>query len=170
MVATKVRRDVDFIGTHKLIDHAYRLCNERPQLSPEAVSVETLNSTPAVRNTNCGKGAYAPSQSALQTGAHLDLVGGYTPQTREADDAAARRSRIFVDHCASAFDGVGEILHPIASGAIRKEDVLGDLYVLVGGGVPGRLGTNDITFFKSAGSGHLDLMTAQAIMSQLDAV
>jgi ornithine cyclodeaminase/alanine dehydrogenase-like protein (mu-crystallin family) len=87
-----------------------------------------------------------------------------------ADDAAARRSRIFVDHRASAFDGVGDILQPIASGAIRKEDVLGDLYDLVGGGVPGRLGTNDITFFKSAGGGHLDLMTAQAIMSQLDAV
>ena len=104
----------------------------------------------------------------LAPGAHLDLVGGYTPETREADDAAARRARIFVDRRESAFDGVGDILQPIASGAIRKEDVLGDLYDLIGGDLPGRLGPDDITLFKNAGGGHLDLMTAQAIMAQLE--
>ncbi len=106
----------------------------------------------------------------LQPGTHLDLVGGYTRQTREADDDAARRSRIFVDRRESAFEGVGDILQPIASGAIRKEDVLGDLYDLIGGGVPGRIRAEDITLFKNAGGGHLDLMTAQAVLSQLDAV
>jgi ornithine cyclodeaminase len=104
----------------------------------------------------------------LRPGAHLDLVGGYTPDTREADDEAAHRSRVFVDCLESAFDGVGDILAPIASGAIRREDVRGDLYDLIGGGVPGRLGPDDITFFKNAGGGHLDLMTAQAIMAALD--
>jgi ornithine cyclodeaminase len=104
----------------------------------------------------------------LRAGTHLDLVGGYTRETREADDEAARRARIFVDRRESAFDGVGDILQPIASGAIRKEDVLGDLYDLVGGGARGRVGEEDITLFKNAGGGHLDLMTAQAIMSQLE--
>jgi len=107
--------------------------------------------------------------SCLQPGTHLDLVGGYTPETREADDVAVRRSRIFVDRLESAF-GVGDILQPIASGAIRKEDVLGDLYDLVGGARPGRLGGSDITLFKNAGGGHLDLMTAETVMSQLEAV
>lgn len=97
-----------------------------------------------------------------------DLVGGYTPETREADDEAVRRARIFVDRLESALD-VGDILQPIASGAIRKEDVRGDLFDLVGGGVPGRLGSNDITLLKNAGGGHLDLMTAQAIISRLEA-
>jgi ornithine cyclodeaminase len=105
----------------------------------------------------------------LQPGAHLDLVGGYTPETREADDEAARRARIFVDRRESAFHGVGDILQPIANGAIRKEDVLGDLYDLIAGGVPGRTGSRDITLFKNAGGGHLDLMTAQAVLSQIDA-
>ncbi|MFL5337518.1 MAG: ornithine cyclodeaminase family protein [Geminicoccaceae bacterium] len=105
----------------------------------------------------------------LQAGVHLDLVGGYTPDTREADDEAARRARIFVDRRETAFDGVGDILQPIASGAIRTEDVLGDLYDLIGSTVPGRLGPDDITLFKNAGGGHLDLMTAQAVMAQLDA-
>jgi ornithine cyclodeaminase/alanine dehydrogenase-like protein (mu-crystallin family) len=101
----------------------------------------------------------------LGEGTHLDLVGGYTPQTREADDEAARRARIFVDRRESAFHGVGDILQPIASGAIRKEDVLGDLYDLVGRKVPGRRDAREITLYKNAGGGHLDLMTAQAIMA-----
>ena len=30
-------------------------------------------------------------------GAHLDLIGGYRPDMREADDAAVKRSRIYID-------------------------------------------------------------------------
>ncbi|MEO8523469.1 MAG: ornithine cyclodeaminase family protein [Caldimonas sp.] len=103
----------------------------------------------------------------LKPGAHLDLVGGYTPLHREADDEAARRARVFVDRRESALDGVGDILQPIASGAIREADVRGDLYDLVGGGVAGRTSPSDITFFKNAGGGHLDLMTAELIVRRL---
>jgi ornithine cyclodeaminase len=102
----------------------------------------------------------------LRPGTHLDLVGGYNPQTREADDDAARRSLIFTDRRESAFDGVGDILGPIASGAIRESDVLGDMHDLVAGRV-GRRSHADITFFKNAGGGHLDLMTAEAILDLL---
>jgi len=103
----------------------------------------------------------------LKPGVHLDLVGGYTRDTREADDEAARRALIFVDRRESAFAGVGDILQPIASGAIREADVLGDLYDLVGGRVAGRRSASDITFFKNAGGGHLDLMTAELIVQRL---
>ena len=99
----------------------------------------------------------------LKAGVHLDLVGGYTPDTREADDEAARRALVFVDRRESAFHGVGDILQPLASGAIRKADVLGDLHDLVGGSVRGRRSPADITFYKNAGGGHLDLMTAELV-------
>jgi ornithine cyclodeaminase len=102
----------------------------------------------------------------LRPGTHLDLVGGYSPQTREADDDAARRSLIFTDRRESAFHGVGDILGPIASGAIRESDVLGDMHDLVAGRV-GRRSATDITFFKNAGGGHLDLMTAEAVLDLL---
>jgi ornithine cyclodeaminase/alanine dehydrogenase-like protein (mu-crystallin family) len=105
--------------------------------------------------------------SNLRPGTHLDLVGGYTPETREADDEAARRALIFVDRRESAFDGVGDILQPIANGAIREADVLGDLYDLIGGSIPGRRSPLDITFFKNAGGGHLDLMTAELVFRQI---
>jgi ornithine cyclodeaminase/alanine dehydrogenase-like protein (mu-crystallin family) len=103
----------------------------------------------------------------LNPGVHLDLVGGYTPNTREADDEAARRSRVFVDCRESAFDGVGDISQPIANGSIRGSDVVGDLYDLIATRVTGRRSDSDITFFKNAGGGHLDLMTAELILNTL---
>ena len=106
----------------------------------------------------------------LKPGTHLDLVGGYTPETREADDEAARRARIFVDRRETAFDGVGDILQPIANGAIGESDVLGDLYDLAGGAIAGRTSADDITLFKNAGGGHLDLMTAEVVLRQLGVV
>ena len=103
----------------------------------------------------------------LRPGVHLDLVGGYTPATREADDEAARRALIFVDRRESAFCGVGDILQPIENGVIRESDVLGDLYDLVGGTGAGRRSADDITFFKNAGGGHFDLMTCEVVFQQL---
>ena len=103
----------------------------------------------------------------LKPGVHIDLVGGYTPQTREADDECARRALVFVDRRESAFHGVGDILGPIASGAIREADVLGDLYDLASGNVAGRRSSADITFYKNAGGGHLDLMTCEVVARAL---
>jgi|SRR5438132_4435249 ornithine cyclodeaminase len=123
----------------------------------EIISTCTRSHMPLVKGVN------------LKTGAHLDLVGGYTPETREADDEAARRSLIFVDRRESAFAGVGDILQPIANGSICEADVLGDLYDLVGGSIGGRGSPGDITLFKNAGGGHLDLMTAEAVYRQLAA-
>ena len=84
----------------------------------------------------------------LKPGVHLDLVGGYTPQTREADDEAARRAVIFVDRRNSAFDGVGDILQPIENGAISAADVRGDLCHLVPGAVGGQSPT-EISFSRT---------------------
>jgi ornithine cyclodeaminase len=103
----------------------------------------------------------------LRPGTHLDLIGGYTPQMREADDAAVRRARIFVDSRWFTVEHVGDLTQPIASGVIRREDVRGDLFELCSGRVAGREKTSDITLFKSGGGAHLDLMTAQHLAAQL---
>ncbi|HXH45017.1 MAG TPA: hypothetical protein VNK51_14355 [Bradyrhizobium sp.] len=47
--------------------------------------------------------------------------------------------------------------------------MLGDLYDLAGGRVRGRVSPSDITYFKNAGGGHLDLMTCEAVFQQLGA-
>jgi len=48
-------------------------------------------------------------------------------------------------------------------------DVLGDRYDLVGGAIAGRRSASDMTFFKNAGGGNLDLVTAEVIFRQLGA-
>lgn len=124
----------------------------------DLISAATRTKSPLI------KGAH------LKPGAHLDLVGGYTPDMREADDAAVRRARVFVDRRTSAFDGAGDILQPIANGTICDSDVLGDLYDLVQGRVEGRRSPSGITFFKNAGGGHLDLMTAEVVYRRMDEI
>lgn len=121
----------------------------------DLISACTRSHTPLIKGAN------------LKPGVHLDLVGGYTPQTREADDEAVRRARVFVDRRESAFHGVGDILQPIADGVMTEADVLGDLYDLAGGAVAGRQAASDITFFKNAGGGHLDLMTCETVFKQV---
>ncbi|MGB3447585.1 MAG: dehydrogenase [Xanthobacteraceae bacterium] len=121
----------------------------------DLISACTRSHTPLIKGTN------------LKPGVHLDLVGGYTPQTREADDEAVRRARVFVDRRETAFHGVGDVLQPIANGVMTEADVLGDLYDLARGAVAGRRSANDITFFKNAGGGHLDLMTCETVFQQI---
>ncbi len=118
---------------------------------------------------SCATGATAPLiQGAwLQPGSHLDLVGGFTPEMREADDEACRRARIHVDSRWFTLRDCGDIAGPLASGAISEADVLGDLFELCRGEAPGRQNAEEITIFKNAGGGHLDLMTARHIAAQV---
>src|SRR5690606_19941236 len=101
-------------------------------------------------------------------GQHLDLVGSFGPGTRESDDECVRRARVFVDSREAALHGVGDILGPIRSGALREEDILADHYQLAQG-APGRTSPEDTTLFKNAGGAHLDLMTAAFFLDRLRA-
>ena len=100
----------------------------------------------------------------LRPGQHLDLIGAYRADMREADDAALSRSRIFVDSFETTLAHIGELRDPLARGVIRREDVLGDLYDLVAGRA-GRGGAEEITLFKNGGGAHLDLMAGRAILA-----
>jgi ornithine cyclodeaminase len=97
----------------------------------------------------------------LRPGAHLDLVGGFTPEMRECDDEAARRARLFVDAKAFNIDCCGDLCQPIAAGVRRRDDVEADLFELCRGEHPGRTADDDITLFKSGGGAHLDLYATE---------
>ena len=100
----------------------------------------------------------------LQPGTHLDLVGAFTPDMREADDEAVRRARIFVDSRQTTVGEIGELMIPIAHGVITENDVLADHYQLCHG-TAGRTASDQITLFKNGGGGHLDLMTARHVFA-----
>lgn len=97
----------------------------------------------------------------LQPGVHIDLVGGRTPQMREADDETMTRARIFVDTRDAAVSAAGDIAAPMAAGIITAHDIAGDLFELTRGERAGRRFHNQITLFKSVGHSLEDLAGAQ---------
>jgi ornithine cyclodeaminase/alanine dehydrogenase-like protein (mu-crystallin family) len=103
----------------------------------------------------------------LQAGTHLDLVGGFKPTMREADDKTLRRARIYVDTRAGALKEAGDIVDPLRRGVIRERDIRGDLFDLCRGHVKGRESASEITLFKSVGTAIEDLATAMLIWSRL---
>ena len=99
----------------------------------------------------------------LQAGQHIDLIGAYRPDMREADDAALKRARIFVDSFETTINHIGELMMPLASGAITRDDVIADYYGLASG-VFKRNDDSEITLFKNGGGAHLDLMVSRYIL------
>lgn len=102
----------------------------------------------------------------LRPGTHVGLIGSFTPQMREGDDALLRRARIYVDD-PSALEKSGEFTGPLARGVIARNDILGDLYHLCQGDCP-LPGPEDVSLFKNAGASHLDLITAGVVGQELE--
>lgn len=97
----------------------------------------------------------------LRPGQHLDLIGAYRPDMREADDTALQRARIFVDSYDTTVGHIGEIKDPLARGIITRADILADYYEP---DAFARHSDTDITLFKNGGGAHLDLMTSRYIL------
>lgn len=125
---------------------------------PEAVAEADIVATATMSSEPVLAGEW------LREGQHLDLIGAYRADMREVDDAALRRSRIFVDSLETTIGHIGELMDPLARGVIAREDVLGDLHDLVAGRV-GRRTAAEITLFKNGGGAHLDLMVGREILS-----
>jgi ornithine cyclodeaminase/alanine dehydrogenase-like protein (mu-crystallin family) len=114
--------------------------------SADIVSCATLAAEPLVRG------------EWLAPGAHLDLIGGFTPAMREADDACFAGAQVWVD-TAEALAKAGDLLHPLATGALRREDVRGTLADLCANPAPARDPATR-TVFKSVGTALEDLAAA----------
>jgi ornithine cyclodeaminase/alanine dehydrogenase-like protein (mu-crystallin family) len=121
----------------------------------DIVSSVTMSTAPLI------KGAL------LKPGAHVDLVGSYLPDMREADDEVMRRATLICMDIREGHDCTGDMIGPMERGVIRFEDIRADLFELATGAHPGRGSENDITVFKNIGGGHLDLFTAMALHRRL---
>jgi len=102
----------------------------------------------------------------LKDGAHVNAVGSSVATAREVDTAAVRRSRLFVDHRASALKEAGDFLIPRGEGAVTDAHIRGDLGEVLNGSVPGRTSPSDLTLFKSVGLAIEDVAAAQHIYSK----
>jgi|SRR6266850_2518666 len=115
----------------------------------DIVSCATLSSTPLI------EGRW------LRPGQHLDLIGSFRPDMREADDTAVARAELYVDTRAGALAEAGELVQTLASGLIRLTDIRAELGELVRGSAPGRRAPDTITLFKSVGTAIEDLAAAE---------
>lgn len=98
----------------------------------------------------------------LKVGAHLDLVGAFTPKMMECDDEAIRRGRVFVDNEAAMVES-GELVGAMERGVIQREDIAGNLVEVIKEQKVGRRNNEEITLFKSVGSAVVDLLAAQLV-------
>jgi alanine dehydrogenase len=117
----------------------------------DTISCATLSKEPLVR------GAW------LRPGQHVDLVGGFTPEMREADDEAVARARVYVDTWGGALKEAGDIVQPLANGTLQEKQIAGDLAELAQGRAAGRSFHNQITLFKSVGTAIEDLAAAEFV-------
>lgn len=147
---------------------ARRLVNEasRPGCIVEAVS-SLEQAVPEADIISCATLADQPliKGAWLKDGQHLDLVGAFTPDMREADDTAVARSQLFVDTYDGALQEAGELVQALQSGTISRADVLADLADLVRGKHVGRSTDGDITLFKSVGTAIEDLAAAACVLA-----
>ena len=103
----------------------------------------------------------------LKPGTLVDLVGAFTPDKREADDAVVRRARIFVDTLDGALSEAGDLLIPLERGVITRSQIEGELADLVRQYATGRRDLEEIIVFKSVGTALEDLAAVQCIMGSL---
>ncbi|HEX4241389.1 MAG TPA: ornithine cyclodeaminase family protein [Steroidobacteraceae bacterium] len=95
----------------------------------------------------------------IRPGTHVDLVGGFTPEMREADDALMAKSRVFGDTREGVLHEAGDVLSPVKSGVLT-ENAVHELSELCRGTHPGRRREEEITVFKSVGAALEDLAAA----------
>jgi ornithine cyclodeaminase len=99
----------------------------------------------------------------LQAGCHLDLIGSFAPEMREADGACVARSRVFVDQD-EALAKAGDLMQAIDEGAFARDKLQGTLPQLCRSERRGRERGDEITLFKSVGSAWQDLAAATLVM------
>jgi ornithine cyclodeaminase/alanine dehydrogenase-like protein (mu-crystallin family) len=115
----------------------------------DIVSCATLATEPLIR------GAW------LREGQHIDLVGAFRPDMREADGKALAKADVYVDTRAGALAEAGEIIQAIANGDLQEGEIIGDLFDLTRGTCRKRESARAITLFKSVGTALEDLAAAE---------
>ncbi len=127
---------------------------EQSARDADLISCATLSTGPLIR------GAW------LKPGAHLDLVGAFTPEMRESDDAAVSRASLFCDTRAGALKEGGDLVIPLKAGLITEQAIKAELADLARGRHKGRVSADEVTLFKSVGTAIEDFAAARLAMQR----
>lgn len=119
--------------------------------SADIISCATTSTTPIIQG------------SWVQPGTHIDLVGGFRPSMREADDALMCSAAVFVDTWNGALAEAGDLVQPMEAGKLARADLQAELADLCAGRHQGRSSPQQITLFKSVGAALEDLCAADLV-------
>ena len=114
----------------------------------DIISCATLSKEPLV------EGRY------LRNGQHVDLVGAYKKDMREADNETMNKASIYLDTYQGGLKESGDIVIPITEKVITQDSIKADLFELCSNKKHGRTNTDQITVFKSVGHALEDLVAA----------
>ncbi|WP_069812743.1 ornithine cyclodeaminase family protein [Streptomyces sp. TP-A0874] len=101
----------------------------------------------------------------IAPGTHLDLIGSFRPEMHEVDPSLLGRSTVFVDHEA-ALTEAGEIVTGFAESVLTREDIAATLPELCARTTPRTRGDDEITVFKTVGTGLADLIAAVTVYAR----
>lgn len=154
--------DADFTIWNRTAPAAIAMAQDLPRCTPapdlqRAVEQADIICTATMSKTPVLKGDW------LRPGQHVDLIGAFRPDMREADDTALRRATIFVDSFDTTLDHIGELKIPLAQGVITRDDIRADFYKSDSDEFQ-RPSEKAITICKNGGGAHLDLMTSAYIL------
>jgi ornithine cyclodeaminase/alanine dehydrogenase-like protein (mu-crystallin family) len=136
-------------------------------LPAEAAAPDLAEAVARAEIVSCATLATEPLVSGawLRPGSHLDLIGSFTPQMREADDAAFAGAALFVD-TDEALAKSGDLLGPLARGVIQAGDVQARLQQLCRGERLPPRPPGQRTVFKSVGTALEDLAAAGLVWAR----
>ncbi|KAF7771222.1 ornithine cyclodeaminase [Pseudoalteromonas citrea] len=112
---------------------------------------------------SCATGAHSPLFNGhwLKPGCHVDLIGNHHKDARECDTVTISCAKLFVDSKVNVLNEAGEVLLPIAEGAISQSHIIAELSEIHQLNFT-RM-AEDITVFKSVGMALSDLLIAQLV-------
>ncbi|MGX9962066.1 ornithine cyclodeaminase family protein [Roseomonas sp. F4] len=106
--------------------------------------------------------------AALRPGTHVNLGGAFRPETREADDDLARSGLFWCDSEAACLARAGDLVQPLANGALDQARVLGEIGAALEGRLRGRQDAGEVTVFKSLGNAAQDICLAEDALALPD--
>lgn len=105
----------------------------------------------------------------VQTGAHINGIGSYTPTMQEVATEVVTRAKIVVDSRESCLAEAGDLLIPMATGMLDHDAIYAEIGEIAAGLKPGRTSAEEITFFKSVGNAIQDLTVAARVLAAAEA-
>lgn len=151
--------DAEFMIWNRSIEGARKFVTDLPDVAIAEDLETAIGSADIVTSATMATAPFIKGEW-FHAGQHIDLIGAYRPDMREADDTALLRSKVFVDNRHTTVGHIGELKTPVANGTIPESHVLADYYDLDAF----TRSADDITLFKNGGGAHLDLMTARYIV------